>query len=77
MRILSQDELKMLRAQVFDLGEHGAKQALFTMIEVLEDHPSILAGVFRVLIEDATALTRLRDYSSRFREPVRSREGQL
>ena len=54
---LRKEDAMMLKAQVYDLSENGAKQALMGMVEILEEHPSILTQVFCLLIEDATRLT--------------------
>ena len=56
---LNKEESKTLKAQVYDLSEKGAKEALFGMVDILEDHDSILTQVFCLLIEDATKSTNL------------------
>jgi len=50
--LLPKDESRILKAQIFDLTEEGAKQALYGMVDILEKHPSILLIAFRLLIED-------------------------
>jgi hypothetical protein len=52
MPLLPKDEAGILKAQIYDLTEAGAKQALFGMVQILEQHPSILLVAFRLLIED-------------------------
>lgn len=58
MPLLPKDESKILKAQIFDLSEQACKQALFGMVEILEQHPSVRLTPFRLMIEDATKYTR-------------------
>lgn len=53
------EDAKTLKAQIFDLSEKAAKQALFGMVQILEQHPSILMNVFKMIIEDAGTLTKV------------------
>ena len=59
MPVLPKDESHILKAQIFDLSEKAAKQALFAMVEILEQHPSILMTPFLLIIEDASKLTNV------------------
>jgi hypothetical protein len=43
---------KDLKALIFDLDEKACKQALFGMVEILTQHPSILRNVFMELVSD-------------------------
>ena len=52
MPLLPKDEAGILKAQVYDLTEGGAKQALYGMVQILEQNPSIQLVAFRLLIED-------------------------
>lgn len=54
MPTLPNDEAGILKAQVYDLTETGAKQALYGMVDILKQHPSIAMVAFRLLIEDAS-----------------------
>jgi hypothetical protein len=54
-----------MKAQIYDLSEQACKQALFGMVEILKEHPSILLVAFRLLIEDATNLTNHKKVSQR------------
>lgn len=58
MPAMSREECMVLRANIYDLSEKGAKQALLGMVEILLEHPSILSNVFRLLVEDASLMTR-------------------
>jgi hypothetical protein len=55
---LGEGESKILKAQIYDLNEKACKQALFAMVQILEEHPSILLTPFRLIIEDAGKYTR-------------------
>ena len=59
MGLLPKEESRIVKAQIFDLSEKGAKQALFAMVDILEQHPSVLLTPFRLIIEDATTLTKV------------------
>lgn len=50
---LQKEECQILKATIFDLTEQGAKQALWGMVEILFEHPSILSKVFSLIIDDA------------------------
>jgi len=63
---LPKEEAGILKAQIFDLTEKGAKQALYGMVEILEQHPSILLMAFRLLIEDATKYSKAIERPERF-----------
>lgn len=52
MPVLPKEEASILKAQIFDLTEEGAKQALYGMVEILKEHPSVLLVAFRLLVED-------------------------
>jgi hypothetical protein len=52
MPTLPKEEAKMVRAQIYDLSEEGAKQVLYGMVQILEQQPSVLMVAFRLLIED-------------------------
>lgn len=58
MPILTGEEAKTLKAQVTDLNEAAAKEALFGMIQILNEHPSILTAVFMALISDSRKLSK-------------------
>lgn len=47
------EEGRILRAEIHDLSESAAKQALYGMVEILEQHPSVLLAVFREFMTDA------------------------
>lgn len=66
MPTLPKEEAGILKAQIFDLTEKGAKQALYGMVEILEQHPSILLMAFRLLIEDATKYSKAIERPERF-----------
>ncbi len=57
MPTLPNEEAAIVKAQIYDLSEQACKQALFGMVEILREHPSVLLVAFRLLIEDATKLT--------------------
>ncbi len=58
MPCLPKDEARIVKAQIFDLSERACKEALFGMVQILEEHPSILLTPFRLIIEDAGKYTR-------------------
>lgn len=58
MPLLLKDESKIVKAQIYDLSERACKEALFGMVQILEEHPSILLTPFRLIIEDASKYTR-------------------
>lgn len=60
MPTLPKEEAGILKAQIFDLSEEGAKQALYGMVKILEEHPSILLVPFRLLIEDAAEYSKVK-----------------
>lgn len=59
MACLPDDEAKIVKAQIFDMNERACKQALFGMVEILKQHPSILLQPFRLIIEEAAFLSRV------------------
>ncbi len=65
MPTLPNEEAAIVKAQIYDLSEGACKQALFGMVEILKEHPSILLVAFRLLIEDATKLTNHKKMSER------------
>jgi len=67
MPTLPKEEAKILKAQIFDLTEDGAKQALYGMVQILEQHPSVLLVAFRLLVEDGAI----------YSEAMRSRKAAL
>ena len=60
MPVLSKDLGKDLKALIFDLDESGCKQALFGMVDILTEHPSVLMDVFREFIFDARSYAKAR-----------------
>lgn len=58
MPLLPEDESKIVKAQIYDLSEQACRQALFGMVQILKDHPSVLLTTFRLIIEDASKFTR-------------------
>lgn len=65
MPTLPKEEAAIVKAQIYDLSEQACKQALFGMVEILREHPSILLVAFRLLIEDATKLTNHKKVTQR------------
>lgn len=59
MPTLPKEEASILKAQIFDLTEDGAKQALYGMVQILEQNPSIRLVAFRLLIEDGTKYSKV------------------
>lgn len=53
MPLLPKDEAGILKAQVYDMTEGGAKQALYAMVQILESHHCIESVAFRLLVQDA------------------------
>ncbi len=54
---LKKEECLTLKAIIFDLSEKDAKQALYCMVEILSEHPSILDKVFSLIVDDARKYT--------------------
>jgi hypothetical protein len=50
---LNPGESKNLKAQIFDLSESGAKQALYGLVQVLSCRPSVGRIMFESVIDDA------------------------
>jgi hypothetical protein len=50
---LNPGESKALKAQIFDLSESGAKQALYGLVQVLSCRPSVNRVFFESVIDDA------------------------
>lgn len=65
MPTLPDEEAKDLKAQIYDLSEQACKQALFGMVQILKEHPSILLVAFRLLVEDGTKLTNVKKVNQR------------
>jgi hypothetical protein len=65
MPTLPKEEAAIVKAQIYDLSEQACKQALFAMVEIFKEHPSIFMVAFRLLIEDATKLTNMKKVNQR------------
>lgn len=60
MPILERETIQGLKAAIYDLTEQGAKQALYGMVEILSEHPSILAKVFELIVDDARKYSNIK-----------------
>lgn len=60
MPILTKDEGTTMKAEVYDLSEQGAKQVLYALIAILEQHPSVLTAVFTEILADGLKYTKLK-----------------
>jgi len=56
---LAREDAKMVRAQIYDLSEQGAKQVLYGMVQILEQNPSVMMVAFRLLVEDGGKYSEL------------------
>jgi len=56
---MSREDAKMVRAQIYDLSEQGAKQVLYGMVQILEQNPSVMMVAFRLLVEDGGKYSEL------------------
>jgi len=54
---IEHDDLDDLRTKINRMNAAGAKQALLGMAEILNHRPSVLAHLFKLIIEDAVKLT--------------------
>lgn len=59
MPTLPDDEVKILKDQIFDMSEKACKQALFGMVNIFKSRSSILLQPFRLIIEEAVMLTKV------------------
>ena len=59
MPSLAREDAKMVRAQIYDLSEQGAKQVLYGMVQILEQNPSVMMVAFRLLVEDGGKYSEL------------------
>jgi hypothetical protein len=52
MPSMSQEDAKLVKAQIYDLSERGAKQVLYGMVKILVQNPSVMMVAFRLLVEE-------------------------
>ena len=54
---LERDELEEVKAKIERLNLQGAKQVLLGMAEIMVNKPSVIAHLFRLILDDGVKIT--------------------